>query len=107
VGSGPSPGPDDVVVVNYKALLLDGTVVGQGESHEVRVGSVIPGAAALLQMMNVGAKWQAAIPPELAHGSAGRYPDVGANETLFGEIELLEIKPRSKRLGIAGMNGRV
>jgi FKBP-type peptidyl-prolyl cis-trans isomerase len=69
--------------------------VGQGESHEVRVGSVIPGAAALLQMMNVGAKWQAAIPPELAHGSAGRYPDVGANETLFGEIELLEIKPRS------------
>jgi FKBP-type peptidyl-prolyl cis-trans isomerase len=58
-------------------------------------------------MMNVGAKWQAAIPPELAHGSAGRYPDVGANETLFGEIELLEIKPRSKRLGIAGMNGRV
>jgi FKBP-type peptidyl-prolyl cis-trans isomerase FklB len=94
-GTGPSPGADDVVVVSYRALLLDGTVVGQGESREVRVGSTIPGAAAALQKMNAGARWRVALPPELAHGSAGRYPDVGANETLFGEIELVEIKPRS------------
>jgi FKBP-type peptidyl-prolyl cis-trans isomerase FklB len=94
-GTGPSPRPDDVVVVTYKALTLDGTIAGQGESREVRVGSAIPGAAAVIQMMNRGAKWQVALPPELAHGSAGKYPEVGANETLFGEIELLEIKPRS------------
>lgn len=93
-GTGPSPGPDDVVVVTYKALLLDGTVAGEGESREVRVGSAIPGAAAAIQMMNAGAKWQVALPPELAYGSAGKYPEVGPNETLFGEIELLEIKPR-------------
>ncbi len=94
-GTGPSPGPDDVVVVTYRALLLDGTVAGEGESREVRVRSAIPGAAAVIQMMNAGARWRVALPPELAYGSAGKYPDVGPNETLFGEIELVEIEPRS------------
>ncbi len=46
----------------------------------------------VLQMMSAGAKWMVAIPPELAHGPGGKYPEIGPNVTLFSEIELVEIK---------------
>jgi FKBP-type peptidyl-prolyl cis-trans isomerase len=93
LGAGPRPGPDDTVVLSYKVLLLDGTVVEEGANEEVRVGAIVDGGALVIQMMNVGSRWLVAIPPELAHGPGGRFPDIAPNETLFGEVELLEIKP--------------
>ncbi len=91
-GAGPTPGPDDHVVLNYKVILLDGSVLAEGIGEEVRVGGVVNGGSLVLQMMSAGAKWMVAIPPELAHGPGGKYPEIGPNVTLFSEIELVEIK---------------
>ena len=89
-GEGTSPGPDDYVVVNYKVVQLDGTVLSEGTGEQVRVGGVVDGAARILQMMTPGSRWLVAIPPEHAHGPGGKYPEIGPNITLFGEIELVE-----------------
>ena len=42
--------------------------------------------------MRTGAKWQVAIPPNLAYGRRGAGGAIGPNETLLFDIELLEIK---------------
>ena len=88
-GAGPLPGPDDEVVVTYRILLLDGSVASEGTAEAVRISSVVDGGAQVLEMMKPGAKWLIAIPPELAHGPGGKFPEIGPNETLFGEVELV------------------
>jgi len=36
--------------------------------------------------------WLIAIPPALAHGPGGKYPEIGPNVTLFAEVELIRFK---------------
>lgn len=91
-GSGRHPGPDDVVVVNYRLLGLDGHLIAEGEQAEVAVNELTEGGRKIIQMMPEGARWEVAIPPELAHGAAGQYPNIGPNETVFGTVELVKIK---------------
>jgi len=91
-GAGRKPGPDDHVVLNYKVILLDGSVLTQGTAAEVRVGGMVDGASQVLQMMSPGAVWLIAIPPQLAHGPGGKYPQIGPNVTLFAEVELIRFK---------------
>ena len=56
------------------------------------VGGMVDGASQVLQMMSPGAVWLVAIPPELAHGPGGQYPDIGPNVTLFAEVEFIRIR---------------
>ncbi|MHC4218575.1 MAG: FKBP-type peptidyl-prolyl cis-trans isomerase N-terminal domain-containing protein [Planctomycetota bacterium] len=91
-GEGASAGRTDVAVVSYRFIRLDKTELARGEAESVRIDGVPEGARRILQMMKVGATWHVAIPPELAFGATGRYPDVGPNETLLGRIELLAIE---------------
>lgn len=91
-GTGRSPGLDDTVVITYTVMDLDGSVITRAEAETVEINDMTEGGALLLQMMRQGAKWEAAIPPELAHGPAGNYPTFGPNETIFGIVELIEIK---------------
>jgi FKBP-type peptidyl-prolyl cis-trans isomerase FklB len=42
--------------------------------------------------MPAGSKWQLFIPPHLAYGVGGRGNDIGPNETLNYELELLAIR---------------
>ncbi len=91
-GAGRKPGPDDHVIMSYKVITLDGSVLTQGTAEEVRVGGVVDGASQALQMMRPGAVWLIAIPPELAHGPGGKYPEIGPNVTLFAEVELIRFK---------------
>ncbi|MHC4414672.1 MAG: FKBP-type peptidyl-prolyl cis-trans isomerase N-terminal domain-containing protein [Planctomycetota bacterium] len=91
-GTGRSPKPTDVIIVDYRVTLIDGTEIDQGTSAEVLVNSVVEGGIQILQMMKVGARWEVAVPPEFAHGPGGRFPDVGPNETILAEVELLGIK---------------
>ncbi len=44
-----------------------------------------------LQLMEVGSKWKLTIPPELAYGKRGAGRDIGPDETLVFEVELLKI----------------
>ena len=41
--------------------------------------------------MKIGAKWQVFIPSDLAYGARGAGANIGPNETLIFDIELLKI----------------
>jgi FKBP-type peptidyl-prolyl cis-trans isomerase len=94
-GDGPVPAEDDRVRVHYHGTLIDGTVfdssVERGEPAVFGVTQVIPGWTEALQMMPVGSKWKVYLPSDLAYGERGAGGDIGPNETLIFEVELLEI----------------
>ncbi len=91
-GTGRSPGPEDLVVVNYRVMLLDGTVVREATASVIELNDTTEGARQILTLMKEGGRWEVAIPPELAYGRAGLPPDIGPNESVFGVVELVEIK---------------
>ena len=94
--SAPSPGPSDTVVVHYRGTLLDGTEFDSSYSRGVPatfpLSGIIPGWKEVLQLMRAGDKWNVVIPPELAYGERGAGGQIGPNETLLFEIELIEVK---------------
>lgn len=94
-GDGPKPTADQNVKCHYHGTLIDGTVfdssVDRGEPATFNVSQVIPGWTEALQLMPVGSKWKLYIPGELAYGERGAGRDIGPNETLIFEVELLEI----------------
>lgn len=93
-GSGETPGATDVVEVNYRGTLIDGTEFDSsyrlGKPAQFRVDRVIKGWTEALQLMKTGEKRRLFIPPELAYGSR-QTGSIGPNSTLIFEIELLAI----------------
>jgi FKBP-type peptidyl-prolyl cis-trans isomerase FklB len=53
---------------------------------------LIAGWKQALAMMPVGSKWQVVVPSELAYGERGVGNDIGPNEVLVFEVELIAIK---------------
>ena len=96
VEEGPSPTLENSVLAHYTGTLLDGTKfdssVDRGEPVEFPVGGVIKGWTEVLQLMKAGEKWEVWIPSALAYGERGAGQDIGPNEVLRFEIELIEIK---------------
>ncbi|MDR0371056.1 MAG: FKBP-type peptidyl-prolyl cis-trans isomerase [Prevotellaceae bacterium] len=94
-GTGEKPLETDVVSVHYKGTLIDGTEFDSsyknGEPVEFPVNRVIPGWTKALVEMPVGSKWTLYIPSEQAYGPRGAGGQIGPNETLIFEIELLKI----------------
>jgi len=92
-GKGGSPKSNDVVTVNYRGTLVDGTEFDSSYKRDqpyttpVNRG-IIKGWSEALQLMKPGAKWQLFIPANLAYGEFGR-PPIGPNETLIFEVELI------------------
>lgn len=97
-GSGPKPAATDTVVCNYRGTLINGTEFDssykRGQPAEFPVNGVIKGWTEALQLMPVGSKWQLFIPSSLAYGERGAGGDIGPNETLIFEVELLSIKQK-------------
>jgi FKBP-type peptidyl-prolyl cis-trans isomerase FklB len=97
-GTGNKPGPDDTVVCNYRATLVDGTEVDssyqRGQPASFSVKGVIKGWAEALQLMPVGSKWQLVIPSDLAYGEHGSGETIGPNATLIFEVELISIQAK-------------
>lgn len=95
-GSGDKAKATDTVVVHYKGTLINGTEFDssykRNEPTSFRVNQVIQGWQEALQLMNPGAKYQLAIPGKLAYGPRGAGGQIGPNETLLFDVELLEIK---------------
>jgi FKBP-type peptidyl-prolyl cis-trans isomerase FklB len=96
-GSGACPKSNDVVKVNYRGTLLDGTEFDSSYKRDkpatFAANRVIKGWGEALQLMKPGAKWQLFIPANLAYGDAGSPPNIGRGETLLFEVELLSFEP--------------
>ena len=94
-GSGAKPKADSTVKVHYSGSLIDGTVfdssIERGEPVSFPVNGVIPGWTEALQLMSEGSKWNLYIPSDLAYGPGGNR-NIGPNEALLFEVELLEVK---------------
>lgn len=94
-GDGPKPAATDTVNVHYHGTLIDGKVfdssVERGEPVTFPLQQVIKGWTEALQLMPVGSKWRLYIPSELAYGENSPSPDIGPNETLIFDVELLGI----------------
>lgn len=98
-GDGPAPETGDIVTINYRASLEDGTEIdstydtGQPASFPLGKSVVIPGWDEGVALMHVGEKAQLVIPPELAFGeNEGAGGLVPPNSTLVFEMELLSIQ---------------
>jgi FKBP-type peptidyl-prolyl cis-trans isomerase FklB len=96
-GNGATPKPTDIVTVNYRGTLIDGTEFDssykRGQPATFSLGGVIKGWSEGLQLMKVGSKYQFFIPSSLAYGNRAVGPDIGPNSTLIFEVELLDAKP--------------
>ncbi|TAL00417.1 MAG: FKBP-type peptidyl-prolyl cis-trans isomerase [Verrucomicrobia bacterium] len=95
-GKGETPKPDDMVDVNYRGTLIDGTEFDSsaktGRPATFRVGGVIKGWQEALTRMKAGSKWQLFIPADLAYGEFGSGPKIGPNSVLIFDVELLAVK---------------
>ncbi len=89
------PKATDLVTVNYKGTLLDGTVFDssydRGEPATFPLNRVIPGWTEGVQLMKVGDKFKFQIPANLAYGPNSPSPKIPPNSTLVFEVELLKI----------------
>lgn len=100
-GKGAKPTTSDSVVAHYKGTLIDGTEFDssykRGQPATFGVGQVIKGWQEVLPLMPAGSKWQVFIPSDLAYGPRGAGANIGPNETLVFDIELLEVKAQEKK----------
>ena len=96
-GTGPQPKATDMVTVNYRGTLIDGTEFDssykRGQPATFPLNGVIKGWTEGLQLMKPGSKYQFFVPSNLAYGERSVGPDIAANATLVFEVELLEVKP--------------
>lgn len=96
-GNGATPKETDTVETHYRGTLLSGkefdSSYKRNEPASFPVNRVIKGWTEALQMMKVGSKYELWIPPALGYGERGAGQDIGPNETLHFEVELLGIKP--------------
>jgi len=94
-GDGKKPVEGDIIKCNYRGTLIDGKEFDSsyetGTPAFFPVEKVIPGWKEALKLMPVGSKWQLFVPSELAYGATGAGRDIGPNQTLIFEIELLAI----------------
>lgn len=94
-GKGKQPTPDDKVTVHYRGTLLSGeefdSSYARGEPATFPIHGVIKGWQEVLPLMKEGAKWEVAIPSDLAYGERGTGHGIGPNETLLFTIELLKV----------------
>lgn len=95
-GTGPTPKATDKVEVHYKGTTIDGaefdSSYARNKPASFYVNQVVKGWTEALQLMKVGAKWQLFIPPELGYGVRGAGRNIGPNETLLFNVELLGIE---------------
>jgi FKBP-type peptidyl-prolyl cis-trans isomerase FklB len=95
-GTGRTPTANDTVTVHYRGTLVDGTPFDssydRGQPASFPVGGVIAGWTEALQLMKEGAKYQLAIPANLAYGDRGPL----AGQVLLFDVELLKVEAGAK-----------
>jgi len=101
-GTGEKPGPGDTVLVHYRGETLSGAVFDssyeRGEPLSVPLDMVIAGWSEGLRMIREGSKAKLYIPSDLAYGENGVGRDIGPNELIIFEVELISIIKNSDNL---------
>jgi FKBP-type peptidyl-prolyl cis-trans isomerase FkpA len=109
-GNGASPGPQDVVKIDYDGKLLDGTVFDSTAQHggpaAMPVAGSIPGFSEALMLMKKGGRYRLWIPPQLAYGEQGAGDGViPPNSVLQFDVTLHDIASQQPGYGMSGMGG--
>jgi len=94
-GSGTPPVVTDIVEVNYRGTLIDGTEFDASRPGQPLVrpmNQLVKGWQEALTRMKPGAKWQLFVPADLAYGEFGSGPKIGPNATLLFDVELISSK---------------
>lgn len=91
-GTGPLPGPEDAVLIDYVGRLSTGKIFDQAQHAGMMVSGTVPGFAEALQHMRKGGTYRVWIPPQLAYGARGAGDGViPPNAMLDFTITLLDI----------------
>jgi FKBP-type peptidyl-prolyl cis-trans isomerase len=94
-GSGKQPTDADIAVCDFRGTLLDGTEFDStepGKPTNMKISTLMPGWKEAMKLMPTGSTWQIFVPSQLAYGERGVGSDIGPNEMLIFEVELLSIK---------------
>jgi FKBP-type peptidyl-prolyl cis-trans isomerase FklB len=93
-GTGPKPTIEDSVLVNYRGTLTNGyefDASAEGKPVTLKMAQLIMGWKEAARLMPTGSRWTIVIPPQLAYGVRGVGADIGPNETLVFDVELVAI----------------
>ena len=95
-GAGKQPKATDTVVVHYRGRTIEGkefdSSYKRGQPATFPLNRVIKGWTEGLQLLKEGGKAELYIPSDLAYGSRGAGADIGPDETLIFEVELISVK---------------
>ncbi len=96
LGHGRQPKSTDTVVVHYRGRLVSGAEFDssykRGEPSTFRLNQVIKGWTEGIQLIKEGGKAELYIPSSLAYGSKGAGANIGPDEALIFEVELIAVK---------------
>lgn len=94
-GTGTSPKATDIVTVNYRGTLTNGTEFDssykRNEPLTVALNQLIPCWIEGIQKMKVGGKSNLVCPSSIAYGDGGSPPVIPGGATLNFEVELLKV----------------
>jgi len=94
-GDGPKPMDSDRAVCIYRGSDISGTefeATEDGKPASLTVSRLIPGWREALKLMPAGSHWQIFIPSKLAYGERGMGSEIGPNEALVFDVQLLAVK---------------
>lgn len=98
-GSGAQPDASDVVRVNYRGTLTNGTEFDtsytSGQPAEIPLSRAVACWREGVTRMRVGGKATLVCPADMGYGDQGAPPTIPGGAVLIFEIELLGIVPRS------------
>lgn len=97
--TGPHPGRNDDVKVNYEGTLTDGTVFDssfqRGVPAIMPLNQLIAAWQEVIPMMRRGDEWIIFVPPSQGYGREGHPPVIPPDAVLVFRMQLLDFLPRS------------
>lgn len=101
-GTGASPTDGQVVLVDYRGTLADGTEFDAGNRVLLPVDRLIPGFTQGLKAMRVGGRYRLTIPAALGYGDRVAGP-IPPGSTLTFEVTLHDAGPPSRARAMQGL----